>query len=137
MRERENELDVGFSDERIEVSWTSEFRYCDAMNSAPQIQNVERLSAIQIAVQQTLAVLLENGPGFSVLISSHISPEPDDTRILFEDVSQVRIESDGEASICDCERSIPSPGNIYLTCFVNDPVDSLIINFKNFKLELK
>lgn len=66
------------------------------MNTATKLRSIDQLPCIAIAVEQPLMVLLESGPAFSVLVASHVSPEPGGSAIILEDCLQIRIEEDGE-----------------------------------------
>jgi hypothetical protein len=65
------------------------------MDSLPKLQRINQLPQSLVAVEQSLAILFENGPAFSVLIASHLACEPDHGSVKFEDCTQVRIEFDG------------------------------------------
>ncbi len=69
------------------------------MDPAPQFQSIDQVPLSLIAVEQPLVLLLENGPGFSTLIVTHVGSEPDDGSITLEDCTQIRIESNGHHQI--------------------------------------
>jgi len=62
---------------------------------ASRLQSIDQFPSVTTAVEQTLIVLLECGPAFSVLSASHVSSEPDNGAIVLEDCAQLRIEADG------------------------------------------
>ena len=66
------------------------------MDTAAKLQSIDQLPGIAVAIEQPLVVLLESGPAFSVLVASHVSPEPDGGATILEDCVQIRIEHDGE-----------------------------------------
>jgi len=68
------------------------------MNTQPELQSVDQWPHVAIALQQPLAVLVESGPAFSVLVASRLSDEPDLGGLVLEDCLQIRIEDDGDCS---------------------------------------
>lgn len=76
------------------------------MNTAPQSECTSPLllnnaspGAVEIALEHTVAVLLENGPGFSVLFAKHLSSEPDSGDVFLEDCTQFRIFADDHREV--------------------------------------
>lgn len=68
-------------------------------NTRTLLHSIPPLAEIAIAVEQPVAVLLANGPGFSVLFATRISARPDDGAVFVQDCTQYRIRKDGSRTI--------------------------------------
>lgn len=69
------------------------------MDTAPQLQSIDQVPPGLIAVEQPLVMLLENGPGFSALVASHVASIRDSGLITLEDCTQIRFEENGQRRI--------------------------------------
>lgn len=63
--------------------------------SAPRLKRIDQLAPSSVAIEQTLVVLLEAFPAFSVIIAPHASAEPDDASLQLEDCFYLRRDEQG------------------------------------------
>ena len=78
------------------------------MDPAPQLQSIDQVPPGLIAVEQPLVILLENGPGFSALVASHVASESDSGLITLEDCTQIRFEENGQRRIREFDSVVVS-----------------------------
>ena len=64
------------------------------MQSNPQLKSVDQLPDIEIALEHSIAVLLENGPSFSVLFARRFGSDGALGGVKLADCQQFRIEAD-------------------------------------------